>query len=103
MRVFIHPPLGNGHHNRNNAAMPPRTTAMAPRIARLDSSVDHILRELSDIRTEARQLRADMSTENRQLRADMRTQLHWMLAGFAWMMASFAAMLGVLAKGFGWL
>ena len=57
---------------------------MEGRIAKLESGMEHLLRELVDIKLDIREIRKDAKSD------------------FRWMLAGFATLLGVMAKGFGW-
>ena len=68
-----------------NGGDPPHDGGMEARLARLESTSEHILREL-----------VEMKTDVRELRKNARADFYWMLGGFT-------AMLAVMAHGFHWL
>lgn len=63
--------------------------AMEARIAKLESAVEFIQRDIADIKTDVRSLRADA-------RVDFRTL-------FGALIVVAVGLAGILAKGFGWL
>lgn len=79
------PGLAHGGGGGNNGGM-------EARIAKLEAASEHVVRELSELRQDIR-----------EVRQSLRSQTYWMVGGFAWFTLSLAAMLGVIAKGFGWL
>ena len=63
----------------------PHDPHMEARVAKLESTCEHILREL-----------VEMKQDVRELRKNSRADFYWMLGGFA-------AMLAVMAHGFHWI
>lgn len=55
------------------------------RVARLESDVDYIKRDISEMKVDVKDIRAHQRSD------------------FRWVIGGFVALLGVLAKGFGWL
>lgn len=62
---------------------------MESRVAKLEAAVEHIQRDISDLKTDVRGLRADS-------RSDFRTL-------FGALIAVALGLAGIMAKGFGWL
>lgn len=67
-----------------------------PRVARLEATVEAILREIRDIREDIRELRTDI----RDLRREVARDFRWLLALY---LAGTGALLGVMAHGFHWV
>lgn len=74
-------------HARRGGGNPP--SGIEPRVARMEASVAHIERELSDIRADIRELRKADETNFRLL--------------FGAMIALALGLAGLMAKGFHWL
>lgn len=68
---------------------PPHDGGMEARVAKLESTNEHILREMTEIKTDIRELRADAKQDFRVLFG----ALVFVALGLA----------GIMAKGFGWL
>lgn len=62
---------------------------MEARVAKLESTVEHILREVTDIKTDLRGLRSDQRGDFRLL--------------FGALIAATLGLAGIIAKGFQWL
>jgi hypothetical protein len=64
---------------------PPHDGGMEARIARLESTTEHILRELVDIKLDLKEIRRNTRTD------------------FLWIIGGFATILAVMAHGFHWV
>jgi hypothetical protein len=64
---------------------PPHHDGMEARVAKLEATVEHIQRDIADIKIDMR---------------DIRKLIH---SNFIWMLGGFATMLAVMAHGFHWL
>lgn len=69
---------------------------MEPRVAKLESDVGHILREVADIKTDIRELRKTTG----EIKDSISSAKVWALLLY---IALAAGILGTMAKGFGWL
>lgn len=78
----------NVHYLHGVPAKPGGTSGgdgMEARIARLESAVEYIHRDVADIKTDVREIRGKMDTH------------------FYWILGAFAGLLAVLARGFHWI
>jgi hypothetical protein len=66
------------------------------RVARLEVRVEHIERDIADIKSDIRSMRQTMEHFHRRLDSDFRIT-------FAAIIASNLGLAGLMAKGFGWL
>ena len=69
---------------------------MEARMTRAETTIEHILQDLEDLKREVRELRESMDRRFRALEASMRTEFRLLWA------ANFA-LAGILAKGFHWI
>lgn len=68
---------------------PPHDGGMEARVARLEAGMEHVVRELVDIRQDIRGLRGELHSTTK-----------WLLAAYG---AGFIILLGAMAHGFHWL
>lgn len=69
---------------------------MEERLARLETSVEHVQTEVSELRQDLRDFRSE--THGRFL--SLENKFLWVMAAIG---ASFATLLGFMARGFGWI
>ncbi len=73
------------------------------RVAKLESGMEHLIREVGECRQDIRELRSEM----RDIRSEIKTEIGGLRSDFRWMLAAYASgfmiLLGVMAKGFHWL
>jgi hypothetical protein len=69
---------------------------MEARMTRAETTIEHILQDLEDLKREVRELRESMDRRFRALEAPLRTEFRLLWA------ANFA-LAGILAKGFHWI
>lgn len=70
------------------------------RVARLESDVDYIKRDLAEVRTDLKAFRQEAQTELKEIRAEMRTDFRII---FGALIAAVLGLAGLMAKGFHWL
>lgn len=75
---------------------PPDNGDMEARVARLEAAVDHIERDVADIRVALRGHDAKFDSMRDRMDRDFRLTWGAMIAGFL-------GLAGLMAKGFGWL
>ena len=78
----------------------PHDPSMEARVAKLEAVIEHIQRDLADVRADLRTFRFDARTDFKEVRTQMRTDF-LILAGM--IIAVALGMAGLLAKGFKWL
>lgn len=69
---------------------------MEARVARLEASVEHIERDIAEIKIDCRSMRQEIAQLRDRVDADFRVT-------WAGMMALGLGLAGLMAKGFGWL
>ena len=73
---------------------------MEPRVAKLEAAVEHIQRDISEIKSDVRALRDEIKSDVRALRDNARSDFHIL---FGAVIAVALGLAGMMARGFHWL
>jgi len=87
--IYDHPKLAGKVTPLAHGGEPPHDGGMEARVARLEAGMEHVVRELVDIRQDIRDLRRELHSTTK-----------WLLAAYG---AGFIILLGAMAHGFHWL
>lgn len=79
---------------------PPPPTDMEARIAQLESDVEYIKRDISDLKTEVKEFRSESRSEFRDIRKEAREDFR---ISFTALIGLGLGLAGLMAKGFHWL
>jgi hypothetical protein len=87
--VFPLPEIANDDRSLAGAGSGPHDPGMEARIAKLEAHVEHIQRDIGEIKTDLRDIRRALETDFRLI--------------FGALIAASLGLAGVMAKGFHWL
>ena len=85
---------------RNNGREPPGGDEMEARVAKLETHVEYIRRDLDALKEDVREFRGESKGEFTGIRTDMRTDFRIV---FGALIFSALGLAGLMAKGFHWL
>lgn len=73
---------------------------MEARVAKLESDIDYIKRDIGEIKIELRDFKQDVRTEFKEVKQDMRSDFRIL---FGALIAAVLGLAGLMARGFHWI
>jgi len=76
---------------------------MEARIAKIESHVEYIKRDVADLKSSHTRMADAMASFAKDVNAEFKSVREEMRTDFRWIIGCFAGLLAVMAKGFGWI
>jgi hypothetical protein len=78
----------------------PHDPGMESRVAKVEADVGHIQHDITDIKTDIREIRKSLETDFREIRKSLETDFRLL---FGALIVAVLGLAGIMAKGFHWL